>query len=241
MIYSIHIPKTAGTSFRKALEERYGDRLALYYGPTDPKTHDLLRVRRSELAARIPVLEQHGIEVLHGHYYLHAVRSHVTDPTQVWTWLRDPIERTLSHYAFYQERPQDRSLAEQVREGGLSLEAFAQEAKIRNLQSRYLQGFDLKDLGFVGATERFELGLALLFGGEAPQLKRRYNATAKRGRSDVATRLRLAAINARDMELYAEGLRLLVDRVAGAAAIKAPERPKAAGTSFVKRLIQRVA
>ena len=60
MIFSVHIPKTAGTSFRNALKERYGDRLALYYGANDPATHPLLRVSRNALAGRVPTLEQAG-------------------------------------------------------------------------------------------------------------------------------------------------------------------------------------
>lgn len=241
MIFSVHIPKTAGTSFRMALEERFGDRLALYYGPRDPKTDFRLRVPRGELAGRIPALKASGVEVLHGHYPLRSVAPHVAEASrQVWTWLRDPVDRVLSHYAFYRERPNDRRLAEQVRAGDLSLHDFAKTPAIRNLQSRYLEGFELRDLAFVGLTERFELGLALLFREEAPRLRRRYNATDAKVAADPVTTGQIVALNARDVQLYCEGLRLFVDRLAEAAPIKAPRRPRAAGTGLVRRLLRRV-
>lgn len=242
MIFSIHIPKTAGTSFRKALEERYGDRLAFYYGRNDPKTDpSLAGVTRRDLASRLPLLEARGVEVLHGHYRFKDVRSAVTAPDrQLWTWLRDPVERVASHYYFYRERPVTASLGDDVRTGGLSLERFAEAHKMRNMQTRYLMGADITQFAFVGLTERFELGLAMLFGDDAPRLPMRYNATGRK--DDVADdmRGRLAGLNARDAALYAEGARLVEKRLAALGDIDVAEPPKAAGRGVLARLLGQV-
>ncbi|MDR4307292.1 sulfotransferase family 2 domain-containing protein [Chelatococcus sambhunathii] len=242
MIFSVHIPKTAGTSFARALEARFGKRLALYYGVHDPKTTEGLRVPREELAGPAAELEARGFECLHGHYHVRNVQPLITDPAEVWTWLRDPVERTLSQFDFYKERPLElKELAERVKAGEVNIRDFAQIKGVRDLQTRYLKGFDLADYGFVGITEHFELGLSLLFGGEAPTLKRRYNATEARSVVDAEDRQRIAKANVRDLQLYADGLRLFVDRLAAAGAVSAPERPAAASGGLLKRLRSKVA
>lgn len=238
MIFSIHIPKTAGTSFRFALKERYGDRLALYYGVRDPKTTEGLRVGRKSLAAAAATLPERGFEALHGHFTASDVAPLVADRSQIWTWLRDPVERTLSHYEFYLQRPLElEALARKVKSGEVTLSGFVKSREIRDLQARYLNGLDLSELGFVGISEHFELGLALLFGENAPRLKMRYNATERETPITAAQRSGVARANIRDMQLYAEALRLFVDQIAAASAPVAAtgERP-----GLMERLIRAV-
>lgn len=217
MIFSIHIPKTAGTSFRFALEALYGSRLALYYGVKDPKTTEGLRVPRKHLADAAAGLSERGFEVLHGHYVAADVAPLVENPSQIWTWLRDPVERTISHYEFFRLRPLELSrLADRVKSGELTIETFPKAKEVRDLQSRHLAGLDLASLGFVGVSEHFELGMEVLFGAEAPWLKMRYNATERETPIPDAARQAIARVNVRDMQLYCEGLRLFVTRLAEA-------------------------
>lgn len=244
MIYSIHIPKTAGTSFRKALEMRYGGKLALYYGPKDPKNTPILQdVDSRRLALQVPKLIDHGYEVLHGHYRFQSIAALVDDPAkQVWTWLRDPVERVLSQHDFFMERPLElEDIAEKVKSGEIDFDGFIRMKAVRNLQARYLAGCELSDLAFVGLTERFELGLAMLFGDDAPRLPMRYNAVSERRETSGADRAKIATLNGLDMQLYAEGLRLFLDRVVAASAIAVPERPGVEAKSLLQRLIERVA
>ncbi|HEY0292016.1 MAG TPA: hypothetical protein VGC51_06715 [Hansschlegelia sp.] len=242
MIFSVHIPKTAGTSFRNALKERYGEKLACFYGANDPATHPLLRVRRNALASRIPALEDAGVEVLHGHYPLSLVKSAIIDPSrQVITWVRDPIDRVVSHYSFIKERPTKWAFDQEIKSGQLSLLAFAKKRPIRNIATRYLSGFSPDELAFVGVSERFELGLALLFGDEAPHLSRRYNAIDERVPVTPKELARLHSLNVADVQLYAEATRLMIDRVTAAKGIVMPPRPVLAGTGVVRRLIRKAA
>lgn len=242
MIFSVHIPKTAGTSFARALEQRYGKRLALYYGVKDPKTTEGLRVPREELAGAAAELAGRGFEALHGHYHVREVLPLIESPSQVWTWLRDPVERTLSQFDFFKERPLElKALAQRVKSGEVGLDEFAGLRAVRDLQSRYLKGFPLADYGFVGITEQFELGLATLFGEAAPILKRRYNATEEKAQTTAGQRTKIAASNARDMQLYTEGLRLFIDRLTASADVRTPGRPEPAGNGggLLRRLVGR--
>lgn len=243
MIYSIHIPKTAGTSFRRALEQRYGSRLALYYGPQDPKTTPLLKAATSrDLAARVAELPDRGFEVLHGHYQLKAVLPLIQDPSrQVWTWLRDPVDRVMSQYDFFKERALELDpLAKKVKSGEVEFGKFERVRGVREVQTRYLAGGSISEFAFVGITERFELGLELLFGADAPRLPMRYNATLEKREVTYEDRARIAALNSRDMMLYAEALQLFMDRALGAVGAPeaaAPPAPAPAPRSLIKRLI----
>ncbi|MEO1105546.1 MAG: hypothetical protein AAFW98_17725, partial [Pseudomonadota bacterium] len=50
---SIHVPKTAGIRFGEILRDKHGDACALYYGPHDPRTHPLLRLRQRDISPDI--------------------------------------------------------------------------------------------------------------------------------------------------------------------------------------------
>lgn len=242
MIFSVHIPKTAGTSFRNALKERYGDRLALFYGKDDPATHPLLKVARRDLGSRVTALQDAGIEVLHGHYTLDVVAAQITDPSsEIITWLRDPIDRVVSHYSFIKERRTNWDYDKEIKTGAVTIAQFAEKPSVRNIAERYLAGVALDQLAFVGITERFELGLALLFGEAAPHLRRRYNAIDERVAITEAERAQLCALNAADLALYAEAARLMIDRAAASNGVVAPPRPKAAGAGLVRRIMRRIA
>ncbi|GLK57384.1 hypothetical protein JOD31_003664 [Methylopila capsulata] len=240
MIFSIHIPKTAGTSFRHALKALYGDKVALFYGANDPDTHPLLRAPRKEIVGRLTQLEDQGVEVLHGHYHLGAVESAVADPgAQVWTWVRDPVERVLSHYFFIREQPLKRRFDEGEDPSKMDLATFAELRRMRDVQDHYLSGADPASFAFAGLTERFELGLGLLFGEAAPTLRRRYNATSAKDAVADEDYARILALNPKDARLYASATRAFIDRLAEAKAVKAPPRPTVAGASFITRMLRK--
>lgn len=88
MLISIHIPKTAGTSFRHVLEGWFGTGLHGHY-PS-----------RSALPVR--AADGPGVCV-HGHFNHRngaGVRDYYPEARQIITVMRDPFERTLSQWAF---------------------------------------------------------------------------------------------------------------------------------------------
>lgn len=214
MIFSVHVPKTGGTSFRHLLEKRFKDRLAIYYGPRDANTDGRLDgVHRSGLVEALPRLADGGVEVLHGHLRLDLMPSAVADPAQVWMWLRDPVERTISHYFFLKEGDGQGRIATRIRSEQISLLDFAASPRALNLQSKFIGGLALEKLGFVGVTERYDDCVGLLFGGKLPAQKRVWNRTRQKPDVDEAVRRRIAEINAVDVALYGHARKVVAARL----------------------------
>lgn len=87
-IVFIHIPKTAGTSLRGLIESNYhkGERLAIY--------------SRENLDAVLEdALADPKIKCIYGHFPMRPVIAE--SDAFVFTMLRDPIRRSISHYNHY--------------------------------------------------------------------------------------------------------------------------------------------
>jgi hypothetical protein len=163
MLISIHMPKTAGLSFRATLESHYGDAFRPDYGDY-PLAHspDERRATAQSYAEAIQSAELSGVDCIHGHFlpmkYLPLAAG--TDCRFV-TWLREPVARLVSHYAYWhssydQASGSTSSLHRRVVEEGWTLEQFCLAPQLRNVYSEFLWGFPPERLNFVGITEFFE-------------------------------------------------------------------------------------
>lgn len=214
LIVSLHIPKTAGTSFSDVLQRAYPDQVAFFYREnnklTHPKLKDRNRLRDPEL---LKELEDDGIRIIHGHapgrWFLRSIR----DQKRYWTWLRDPVERVISAYYYQLQR---KAIGRDVKDDiGGTLEQYARSEDNQNGQSRVLTGLDLSKMGFVGITERFDESLALLgFEEHQPNKPRRRNKT--KPEVDPALKALIAELNAADIALYQQAVRLFEARRAAA-------------------------
>ena len=156
MIVSVHLPKTAGTSFAAALKTHFGDRLQRDYAdrPINTPVYDR---NQAALRAAIKIAKRglHGTECVHGHflpvkYLLLSSRQDV----QFVAWMRDPVERLVSHYHFWRNEPKatpvgrlrSQMLAEQW-----SLERFCLGPELQNLYGQFLWGFPLERFDFIGS------------------------------------------------------------------------------------------
>jgi len=212
MIVSIHVPKAAGSHLRRALARRYGRRLALYYGPDDARTHPLARRPAAEFDARmIADLEAAGIAILHGHVPARHMARALPDPSRYWIFVREPVERTVSHYHFLQ-RPAESAnpLARTIVDNRLSLTQFAALDRIRRFQGRYCEPFGLAEFGFVGVSELMPL---LLPERGLRDLPARGNVNHGKPMVDWTTRRALAATLGDDLALYSEAMALVMGRL----------------------------
>ncbi|HVT30375.1 MAG TPA: sulfotransferase family 2 domain-containing protein [Lacipirellulaceae bacterium] len=89
----LHIPKTAGTSFLLMLQNTFGDNRVRRFRDVD----EHIQQRLDEIIDAD--LDDTSSSCLAGHFPIHLFRPHLSR-FQIFTILRDPIERVLSLYRF---------------------------------------------------------------------------------------------------------------------------------------------
>lgn len=218
-LISVHVPKTAGVTFRTLLQAVYGQSaVRLDYGdrvldPTSPFQTDPASWRagtRREIGS-IPG----GVRVIHGHFGA-AKYADVFPEARRIVWLREPVARLVSHYHYWRELPPTgHSLHRRVLDERLSLLEFARLAPMRNVVANvFLRGVPLDGFAFVGVQERFAAGLerlAALLGwppvGEVGAENRHPRSDYQAQSLHAAAREEIAALNAEDVELYQRACR----------------------------------
>jgi len=229
MIISVHLPKTAGKSFQAALETRFGDSLLEDYGSFPINTPRYER-QRAALEASLSSAEADlaGVECIHGHflpvkYLLLATRRDLT----FVTWVRDPIQRLLSHYHYWRKTDQPGTappLRRKMLEEDWSVKRFCLGDEMRNTYAQFLWAFPIENFDFIGVTEYYEEDLAYFaerFLG-VPVEPQRVNVGAAQGKEyelDAELRRQIEAFHERDIELYQ---RALEKRQARRATVKIP-------------------
>src|SRR5882672_5988314 len=184
----LHIPKTAGTTLNAILARQYAP----------DETHEIMMRGMSWLRPRPTLVPKplisfskirrlksslrHGrtVRMIHGHFDL-SIKRVLPDDVRLFTFLRDPVERAISHYYHYRRQSGDpihplamsSTLEEWVGDRGL--------VEMDNGQTRRLAGeMNLpcgrvtqalleraksnlaRNFAVVGLTERFEESLILL-------------------------------------------------------------------------------
>jgi len=168
-LFFIHIPKTAGTSLRLALEEALGKESICYdYGPSSshtepdiarlayPPAPDLFRLERA--------LTQKHYKLLGGH--VPALRYLPMIPAgRSFTFIRNPVDQLVSHYEHH------------VRNFGYSntLKEFIKTPAAGPICTKMLAGVPLGALGFVGVTEEYDTSLTMLSSLYGLQIPVRYD------------------------------------------------------------------
>jgi hypothetical protein len=214
----IHVPKTAGSTFAAVLRENFPNGVHnignafMGSGGFDSRT-----LRRLGDA---PALRTRGIQVLAGHLPF-SVRGQLAPDTRYITFLRDPVERTLSQYYGLLKPNRRRPLP-----GDGSLEAVLSDGEViyDNLQTRMLsdvaepvadvddsvleqakQNLRSRFTGF-GLAERFDESLVLfkrLLGLRTIVYVQQRVSTRPRGSEVPEESVRIAEhFNRYDIELY---------------------------------------
>ena len=172
VILSIHIPKTAGTSFQNALQEAYGDRVLMDYGNDKPLSW-LANHKKRRWATRWRAWRERrrlarDYDVIHGHYAPNKY-FHLRDK-KLAAFFRDPVEQSLSLYEFVRrDQNPDTESYSAVCLQNVGFVEFLSLPNYRFIYRKYLSGRSPATLDFVGLTEDYEESLELfrrIFGVE---------------------------------------------------------------------------
>lgn len=212
LLVSLHMPKTAGTSFADALRRLHGAGLVTEYQDMTMQVPRVLREARMLASAswRLRMAWDPAVTAIHGHalpvvYRLAPLRRQTT----YITWLRDPVQRAVSHYHYwrrdYDATDPRQPLRNRMLREDWSLERFCLGPELRNVYRRYLWGFDPNTFAFIGITERYAEDLRRLTGAGSSSSADTRLANPERGeRYELASELerRIRAHHAADMRLY---------------------------------------
>ncbi len=213
-LVSLHIPKTAGTSFRNILKAVYGEEQVVRFD-----INRFVAVENEEFTDK--KLPSH-IRVIHGHFPYNKLMELVAIPqgVPVITWLRDPVERVISNYYYL-----SKILREELNEEEKDLNILAKMQKTlleyvcaapnQNRMSSFLQGSSLEDFFFIGITDHYAddlEDLAQMLGWkDYPVLE--HNITGEKPDVDEETLNKIKELNSKDIEIYNSALQLREERI----------------------------
>jgi hypothetical protein len=145
-LISLHVPKAFGTSLAEVLVGCYGrERVTGDYAT-------FIESGASEMRMWRPPLKP-STAVIHGHFP--AIRYAKMPARHRMTFLRNPIQRTISHFFFWQAEPRHgNSLHDRMLDEHLGLLEFARLPAIRRFYSETIfGGCDMGSFDLVGIVE----------------------------------------------------------------------------------------
>ncbi len=168
MLISIHISKTGGTTFQKLLQKHFPDS---YYGDYDDIVVAGISYRPRIVRSKFDRLKYYfadeknvissTVRCIHGHFLATKYDDWFPGNSKI-TWLRDPLQRAISHYEYWKRNPAPKNpVYVDLMDKGFKFQDFVNEPRLQNVQTRYLDGTDLKLYLFVGLTEEYQKSLDL--------------------------------------------------------------------------------
>lgn len=182
MIISVHIPKTAGSSFREGLERHLGERLLTDY--EDRPLSDSISDRWRRLKTRIEVrYRAHDLTAkyaaVHGHFIATKYLP-LGDRAALCAFFRDPVERLLSQHRYMTSTPDPKNtMWVKFDARKMTPAQYALLPRQKRLYRLFTGGLPMERFAFVGITEEYETSLRLfkaIFGIDVPY--RRVNVDA---------------------------------------------------------------
>lgn len=204
-LFFVHIPKTAGTSFRLGAAEFF-DKSNIWhdYGAKSKETHPEVLRNIYELKdgyALASKIRDRGVKLIAGHTPASKYFSFIGIRNTI-TFLRNPVQRVMSDYNHF------------VRHNNYSgtLEDFVTRPELQNRQSKFLAGAPIQCYGFIGLTEDYQNSLEIINHNYSLSIaSRQDNVCSTVGREHVITseeRRLIEKYNDKDLELYREAKRI---------------------------------
>ena len=165
LVFFIHIPKTAGTSFRRELEILLQPATNVY--PDYTKTDEPIRFQRPELVRELNKRDDlQELRLATGHMPYSEARNISGRPVALLTFLREPVERMISDYRY--QLSDAHPMKEIARKRWTDFEAFVSHQSTSNKMYRFLAMNNHEPVDevisrleekflFVGILEKYEL------------------------------------------------------------------------------------
>jgi len=197
MIISVHVPKTAGSSFRNGLVQRFGERLFQVYFLRPISSHIEHRLTRVKYKWKLFFKGRdiaRRYDVIHGHFTADTFNG-IPGPKQYCMFLREPVNRTISHHLFWTEqealliREPKHSVREKFLKNGMGLNEFAELPEMVNFYSIFLGKMRIEQFDFVGLQEEYSTSLRLferIFGFKIEESHD--NSTSRESHTDLLSR-----------------------------------------------------
>lgn len=218
-IIFVHIPKTGGITFKNMLISNY-------------KETDVVKWQKPECNRTVEELHNfisQGKPLIMGHIDFAILNQEAFDNYKLITFLRNPVDRTISHYVHFQTS----KLIDHEPYKGMPFEEFLETFAARNWQCQFLSNHKglassienesdmlseaLKNLEekifFVGLTEEYDESVIYLR-DKIGLKKTQYKYKNRSRNQDLTDELKakfskeIADVNRADMELYQRGLEI---------------------------------
>lgn len=164
MIIAVHLPKTAGFSFREGLKEAYDDRILFDYDDKPLSDFFIHKMRRKKARSRILAKKnflKNNFDVICGHFIADKYEPLGND-TRYCMFFRDPVDRVCSHYFHLKRKLKfDNSMRVKLHLKQLTIPEFSKLNKQSNIYEFFLGNLSVEDLYFVGITERYSDSISL--------------------------------------------------------------------------------
>lgn len=225
LIISVHIPKTAGTSFKEALSNALGEEALLCdYNHTKEFSelsnrgvkaielhvewlHLRSRAEQSKYKSFVEAIPD-TVSCVHGHFPASKYLLLNKKRNLIYiTWLRDPMDRMLSNYYYWMEQPENvpDALVRKIKQEQWTPEKMFFCPQFRNYQSMWLKGVPTSKFRFIGIVEEYKRCLDILAVELGLDLCRyELNATKQRAASSEYTHMasEFKKFHRKDYELY---------------------------------------
>jgi len=197
-LFSVHIPKTGGTSFISILERKFGSKLLIDDG--------------QDARAVCEKIERGEVDCVHGHF---PAEKYAAESGDFITWFRHPLDRLVSQYNFWrQERfPESAEWLDFYLQDWNFLE-FALSEATQHKQWAFSFGVRLEDYKVIGITEFFDESLDLfrrslkLDFDEVPHMRRTAPEKAEFDPRSLSKRdlAKIMAFHHVDFDIYARAV-----------------------------------
>ena len=211
-IISLHIPKTAGTSFRNILKNVYGDDQVVRF---DINEKGIVRINESLYnKTSLP-----NVKVIHGHFVYNDLIQFFDLPQKhkLITWVRDPVTRVVSNFYYLESRlkellDEENNNLNIIHKLQKTLIEYSRSEINRNRQAKFLTGIPLEKFDFIGIHEHFNTEVnrlsKILNWNKEPEIL--FHNKTPENRPEISAEIldEIYTLNLDDVKLYDEAIKI---------------------------------